>query len=518
MLGQFFISFYIDTGQQPLAFMAKAPDASGQDITHRLKCLTLNVLASPVPFNRMEGERFTSLISHIEKAGYEVLAFQELIENCFDDRAGHAARYSSFLTALRELGFVHQVSGPPAHLLSPLDGGIAIFSKHPMVDSSLHHWTTQVSWDAWAAKGVVHALIEVSPPLSTAGACTSVPASRLHVMSLHAQAEHTGWMNTRSSQTYRDVRLQQMKQFAEVVETVAQDGLPVLTLGDFNFDARDYDNLVLHQEVLGRVGNRHALPMDVVASFHDGNHPPTFGLRDDSGAPAETFLTCHSSATSEECLDHVYFWPGEHNHISEIVRPVACERELCPYDGPCNEKDEKPTQVSDHLGWSVELEFAWTSISTASSSSSQVCDETERKVSWSQCSTNSPGSSLLPSEDPTNTWRSNGDDDLQSSTADGCSLTNALVEEEGGLRANHGSLEFDAAMASCDTAFLTDDVVSEVLGRASEAVQAPIAGAARNQDTSTAAGEVTIATNGMSWFGCMRSCSTVDEEIEIVAP
>merc|ERR1719343_1267923 len=118
--------------------MAGLKSAASQASRH-LKILTLNVLASPVPHNRMEGERLDCLLKHIKDKNYDILAFQELVER-HPLSLGHRARYTAFIAALREAGFIYSVAGPAAHIGVPLDGGTAIFSKHPIVSSNLHHW------------------------------------------------------------------------------------------------------------------------------------------------------------------------------------------------------------------------------------------------------------------------------------------------------------------------------------------------------------------------------------------
>merc|ERR1719235_727090 len=112
------------------------------------------------------------------------------------------------------MGFVHSISGPqPDSSFVPLDGGIALFSKHPMAYSSTHRWRRQASWDTWASKGIVHALIDVMPAdkLSEKDA-VSIPPAKLHIITLHAQAAHLGWQDTAGVDLYRDVRIDQMRQ------------------------------------------------------------------------------------------------------------------------------------------------------------------------------------------------------------------------------------------------------------------------------------------------------------------
>lgn len=339
--------------------------------SRRFKCLTLNVLSSPVPCNRMEGERLESLLRHIREQGYDLVAFQELIRRHWYDPY-HQARHRDFVEGLRAMGYRHNVSGPePDSALVPYDGGIAIFSKHPIVRHSTHLWQEQASWDAYASKGIVHALIEIEHPCNAMPSVTNpntLQPARLHVMTLHAQASHVGWQNTSSSTKYDEIRLGQTRQVAEVIRTEAGDGESVLVLGDFNFDARNESELRLHQAELQRCGRKVA-PVDVVASSFEGDHPATYGLRNETGDLVEKFLTTTGTLEHEQCLDQVFYWPRESESRPQlldgtcdhtvVVSQVQCRRELCEYDGPANMFGKKPKLVSDHCGWSVHMDFSW---------------------------------------------------------------------------------------------------------------------------------------------------------------
>mmetsp|Transcript_27536 Transcript_27536/g.44208 ORF Transcript_27536/g.44208 Transcript_27536/m.44208 type:complete len:428 (-) Transcript_27536:272-1555(-) len=335
--------------------------------TRPFKCFTLNVLASPVPCNRMEGERFACLVQHIREQQYDVVAFQELIKRHFYDRK-HLARYESFVGELRSLGYVHDIRGPKNEsTMRPLDGGTAIFSKHPFARCSEHHWQQQASWDAWASKGILHALIDIMPPVDA----MSLPPMRMHIFTLHAQASHHGWQNTAGASKYRKVRMRQMQQLAEVIRTEAADGEPVLVLGDFNFDAKEVPELHSHQAELSHTG-RTRLPVDVVGATFDGEHPATYAWRTTEGKLAEPFLTTTENVGFPQSLDHVYYWPKEADDrlrhdgildqqdkcITSISEP-RCNLEPCPYNGPAGKDGKRPSHVSDHCGWSVASELTW---------------------------------------------------------------------------------------------------------------------------------------------------------------
>lgn len=368
----------------------------------------------------MEGERLACLLQHIHEQRYDVVALQEFMKRHFYDKH-HLARYEGFVQELRSMGFVHDICGPePESTFKPLDGGTAIFSKHPFVRCSEHHWEQQASWDALASKGILHALIDIMPPLD------GLPAEggpllhpvRLHVFTLHAQASHHGWQNTSGSEKYRRVRVHQMQQLTQVIKREAADGEPVLVLGDFNFDARQPSELRRHQAEFGHDSGRCSLPLNVVATSFNGDYPATYAWTTEDDKLAEPFLTTSQTPILEQSIDHVYYWPRETVHAPTIhdmsyltksrfgtISEPRCRLEHCPYTGPANRNGQKPSHVSDHCGWSVDMDVTWSDPAyvewaSGSRSTSSIPATADRALSASQVEQTCNNSS----EDPI-VWR-----------------------------------------------------------------------------------------------------------------
>lgn len=200
--------------------------------------------------------------------------------------------------------------------------------------------------DARCAKGIAWACIEVPPPED----CPSSTPIAVHVLTLHAQAKHVGWMDFLGKEHYCQVRLQQMQQLAGVISSCTGSDEAVLVLGDFNFDARDSGELSMHQQILQKVTERSG-PKDVIFEYH-GEYPVTFAEVDRAGQPIETFLTLPENFYANRCLDHIYFWPPESNGRGR-VRVCSCERQRMqvPHEHP----HWLLTHISDHYGWSVKL-------------------------------------------------------------------------------------------------------------------------------------------------------------------
>lgn len=309
-----------------------------------------------MPNNREEVGRLEALAEHIAQAQYDIVCLQEFMERIcpmglFDP--AHRIAYKWFLAAMRRHGFLYQLTGPSIEKADScsvvFDGGIAIFSKYPFKKTELIPWADKASWDAACAKGIAYACIEVPSP-------TNCPASKpiaLHVVTLHAQAKHVGWMDLQGKEHYQQIRPKQMQQLADVVSLCAGDDEAVLALGDFNFDARDSGELAAHQSVLEKATNRSG-PRDIVFEYH-GEYPVTFAEVDCGGQPVETFLTLPENLYANRCLDHIYFWPPQDNSGSR-VSVSACQRRSMevPHDHPQGPRWPF-THMSDHYGWAVEL-------------------------------------------------------------------------------------------------------------------------------------------------------------------
>jgi len=192
-----------------------------------------------------------------------------------------------------------------------------------------------------------------------------------------------------------------------VIRSEAADGEPVLVMGDFNFDARNLSEVRRHRAELNKETGRSAVLVDIVASSHSGDHPSTYAWTTQSNALAEPFLTT-TEHDGEQCLDHVYFWPKESMSAATGDEPLIEQETFavtvsqptarvddCLYVGPTNRYGERPSHVSDHRGWSVEMDITWpcaTSVSSPATAcgNSPPCCASADQVEASDVSTATP--------------------------------------------------------------------------------------------------------------------------------
>lgn len=176
----------------------------------------------------------------------------------------------------------------------------------------------------------------------------------IHILTMHAQTRHAGWMDLDGTEAYRQVRLRQMQQIADAISTLS-GGEAVLALGDFNFDACDATELALHRRIL-RQATHPSDPIDVFAHTF-GSHLPTFAAIDENQEPIEKFLTLSESRGNPRCLDQVYFWPAGTSETS-WGRISGLECHLQPLEIPQKIRSLEAlesTHVSDHYGVSVDI-------------------------------------------------------------------------------------------------------------------------------------------------------------------
>eukprot|EP00746_Dinoflagellata_sp_MGD_P025680 gnl/MRDRNA2_/MRDRNA2_160451_c0_seq1.p1 gnl/MRDRNA2_/MRDRNA2_160451_c0~~gnl/MRDRNA2_/MRDRNA2_160451_c0_seq1.p1 ORF type:complete len:471 (-),score=95.38 gnl/MRDRNA2_/MRDRNA2_160451_c0_seq1:154-1566(-) len=324
-------------------------------ISRRLRVLTLNALCSPVPNAKLETKgRIRALLQKIEAENYDVVCLQEFqSRTCiFGISDGeHQEAHNEFREKMRAMGFHDQICGPPVAGNANFDGGTGLFSRYPFTSSKMVHWVDATCWDAFAAKGIVYARIEIPPQDGRKGA-----AMPMHILTMHAQARHVGWMDFDGEDAYRAIRLQQMQQIADFISSES-NGEAVLALGDFNFDARESKELAMHQKVL-RSCKHPSAPIDVVAQTY-GSYPATFGELDDKQEPIEKFLTLPENLGTPKCLDHAYFWPADISQTNQawgLVKGLECMVDPMKIPSTFRSLEAmESTHISDHYGLCVDI-------------------------------------------------------------------------------------------------------------------------------------------------------------------
>lgn len=110
------------------------------------------------------------------------------------------------------------------------DGGLALLSKHPIVQSHAMVYTGAFGWDQFANKGVLH--VRVQPD----GSPTPYDVFFTHMQDIAASATP---LEVGSDDSPRQALFRELTQLADFVERCADPAAPTLIMGDLNVPAAD---------------------------------------------------------------------------------------------------------------------------------------------------------------------------------------------------------------------------------------------------------------------------------------
>lgn len=301
------------------------PHYCRETVPNRVRILTYNIFMRPLVHNNQtdyKNERLELFLrDHVSR--FDIMCLQEMF--CMFN-----FRQSTFLNGSYEHAHAsgwarYGLWNVHGRLQIPfLDAGLVTVSKFPITKRDRHVYTQGNKIDGWLPKQVQWSLIRLSDN------------GYLHVFNTHMQSTHSQWNAKFTSDGIRMTQLEEMAQF--VKEKMDLFPYPALLCGDFNLDSLHYP---LDYQQMMRIWN-HYLPdaeRGYVVQDLFQEHPVTFGC------PGETTLTLDLDVESQMCVDYVFF-VGPVNWCSMNVQVERFESKEAPL-----------TQLSDHYGLSVTLEF-----------------------------------------------------------------------------------------------------------------------------------------------------------------
>jgi sphingomyelin phosphodiesterase len=326
-----------------------------------LKVLSFNAFCRPPGIknkaNDWKTERLVYLAKY-EMAKYDIVCFQEL----FGSLSG---RRTTFLKACAPAGHTNYITSPQPSWKFLIDGGLAIVSKYPIVESEWRPFAPGCHSDRLAEKGVLYAKIEIS----------SARNIYVHVFNAHTQSSYNDPVGALSWK----IREKQTLAMLDFIQSVtAEDSFPVMVMGDLNIDARkEFPENVSSSEYKAFFQQLQAMKssrgpfdphpvgysvLDLLFHFNRNVHPVTFGDATISDTnvitPLETVFTKAHDYGSFQSLDYI-FWlirPSKANDSEEQdVKTVlnATSNGLTPKSSQVAKmfvQGHPFTQLSDHYG------------------------------------------------------------------------------------------------------------------------------------------------------------------------
>lgn len=212
------------------------------------------------PSNDYKDERLSEFIKLIDS--YDVICLQELF-------GAFSSRRNTFLDAAKERGFNHCLTSPHVGWFSGflVDGGLCIVSKHRIVAHDTITFPRGTASDQLAAKGALHALIEVASDDASAN------NQLLHIFCTHLQSSYYPAQGPLSaafakSNAVRVAQVAALKLFME--SCLANDSHDGILVGDLNVDARPHSyGSEEHERADAEFGGFHGKERIEVPDDHD---------------------------------------------------------------------------------------------------------------------------------------------------------------------------------------------------------------------------------------------------------
>lgn len=323
-------------------------------ISHNIQLLSYNLFLRPPPtrtnYNNGNGDykdqrlgcflnpKINPLIE-----SFDIISLQEIF-GFLNRRKDYCIQQAS------QLGFKYYTT-IASHWMSlkPIDSGLLILSKYPIVDTDQHIFSKGTHVDGWTTKGSLFARILL--PNNT----------HLLLFNAHLQADYNG-----NDPLYWQIQQHQIYELRDFIdkkiELFPED--QVIIMADMNVDSRHHrgdDNTELKDDEHSDV---YIEMMNILNSnksqikFHDllfeqnNNHPITYGYAENVNGqykPFETILTNPKAVSVRHSIDYIFLGRKADNKYNTTVSPNSSKFE------PFFVQDKEFTQLSDHYGVRTRL-------------------------------------------------------------------------------------------------------------------------------------------------------------------
>jgi len=316
-----------------------AQDTTQEQQHDTFKVLTYNIFIRPplIKNNKSDYKSQRLQIFTEEELGkWDIIGFQEMFA-AFSDRQNFLIKQAA------HKGLKYHVKSRSPSIISKylIDGGLLIVSRFPIVVSNEVTYSECMQADALAAKGAIHALIQIQP------------GHLIHVFNTHLQASYNDPKSLTKFQKSKWVRTSQLQELVTFMhEHTKNDTHPIMLLGDFNVngrktaqDASDSEEYLNMMQILAQ----HFEPLDLLRETL-GYHPATVGDIHEDGSPREVHLTNVNDLKITKRLDYIW-WLKRKEQQSSVAADTPASIEAKPNSCavvPLFVEGSPFTQLSDH--------------------------------------------------------------------------------------------------------------------------------------------------------------------------
>ncbi len=199
------------------------PTGSGQTLpniwkAHHLNVLTYNIYLRAAPFVNGQSKRLEMIPRQLR--GYDVIVFNEVFDDALRDKLVKAMKAVGYNHVSKPLGEDSVVPVPVDGTPLPVtlqDGGVIIFSVHPIVEQAQMYYSKCTSFDCMAQKGAVWVKINKR---------VGGKDNFFNIFGTHLDA---------TSPSVRFIQLDELKRFIDSRKSIRSTE-PVLIAGDLNIN------------------------------------------------------------------------------------------------------------------------------------------------------------------------------------------------------------------------------------------------------------------------------------------
>ena len=355
-----------------------------QGVLVDLKLLSYNVFMRPiVKTNKSDYKdaRLDELIIKMKEENFDIICLQELFSTASN-------RLSKLLKEFSDFEHVHLSRN--TWKLKPIDSGLVIMSRFPIVERDSFIFSQGSNIDGYTTKGVLSVLLDISKK-------DSQEKKYLLVFNTHTQANYD-----LKDESYWKIQQSQVSEMAIFIHRKMKQfsGVSALVCGDFNIDARnkpewyhwmmDRLNEMNNNEALEALKKQYPLDISPLQGSHisdeytsivkelserkgesesklsitdlvlekQGNHPISFGdfiVENGTEKPREVILTNPETLITKERLDYIFLVEPS------LQIPTLSVQNCCiePFFRPLEKITESMpcTQLSDHYAVSLSCTF-----------------------------------------------------------------------------------------------------------------------------------------------------------------